>query len=400
MRNRRNTWILSGAVIAALVIALVALGGVHAAARLARTAVRLTQGPAHLTVPEGFTVERIAHVEGPRELAIAPNGDLFAGTNDTRIIVVADAQGTPKPPATFTQIDGHPVAGVTIAGNTMFIGAQFGVYALPYQTGDRVARAAPHKIATVRPSGIARDHVTTSVAVARGVLYAAVGSSCNNCQPDLDATRASIVQMQLDGTNLGPKAEHIRNAIALTSNPQTGSLWAGVAGQDELAHGHPYEIVDDISAHPGVADFGWPYCYENRQAVSASHDCSRVALPRVALPAYETPVGAAFYPATIAGPYAFGPDYRGGLFVALHGSWHMPPVPPRVVFIPMRGDDPQTPVQWGDPNAQWHEFMGGFQQADGGRIGRPTGVAVGTDGSLFVADDDADTIYRIRPQHK
>jgi glucose/arabinose dehydrogenase len=353
-----------------------------------------------LHVPDGFSIEPIAQVDGARELTVAANGDLFVGTSGHTVELVTAAQAAPGPPRPFVRLADKPVASVTIHGGTMYFGAQFGVYALPFTAGDRTPRAQPEKIATLRPSGVARDHVTTSVAVAGDTLYASVGSSCNNCQPDLDATRATIQQMRLDGSQMAPKAEHIRNAIALTVDPQSGALWAGVAGQDELAPGHPYEIVDDVSAHPGTADYGWPTCYEDRTPVRPDVDCARAVLPRVVLPAYETPIGATFYPREAAGANAFPAAYRGGLFVALHGSWHTPPVPPRVVFIPMNGDLPQRPVDWSNPNAQWHEFVGGFQQPDGSRIGRPTGVAVGTDGSLFVADDDSGTIYRIRPRHR
>jgi glucose/arabinose dehydrogenase len=350
------------------------------------------------TVPEGFTIEPIAHVDGPRELAVAANGDLFVGTEGDAIDVIPDAQSTPGKPAMFARVDDRPAAGIAIAGGTMFIGAQFGVYALPFTAGDRSARSAPRKIASVRPSGESRDHKTTSVAVSGDVLYASVGSSCNNCQPDLDATRATIEQMHLDGSAMTPRAVHFRNAIGLAVDPQSGALWAAAAGQDELEHGHPYEIVDDVSAHPGIADYGWPYCYEDHRAVSPARDCSRVAVPRVAVPAYETPIGAVFYPLAPTGRFAFPQAYRGALFLALHGSWHTPPVPPRVVVVPMRGDDPVTPVDWSNPNRQWREFVSGFQQPDGSRNGRPTGVAVGTDGSLFVADDDTGTIYRVRPK--
>jgi glucose/arabinose dehydrogenase len=203
--------------------------------------------------------------------------------------------------------------------------------------------------------------------------------------------------MRFDGSAMTTRAQHIRNAIALTINPQTGALWAGVAGQDELAHGHPFEIIDDVSAHPGRADYGWPHCYEDRRAVTAADTCADVAVARAVVPAYETPIGATFYPAGGDGRYTFPAAYRGGLFVALHGSWHAPPVPPRVVFIPMHGDTPQTPVNWSDPAAQWREFVGGYQQPDGTRIGRPTGVAVAPDGSLFIADDATGDIDRVRP---
>jgi glucose/arabinose dehydrogenase len=64
----------------------------------------------------------------------------------------------------------------------------------------------------------------------------------------------------------------------------------------------------------------------------------------------------------------------------------------------MTGDSPTTPANWSDPTAQWTEFVGGFQLADGtSRIGRPAGLSVGAQGSLFVADDQNGTVYRIRP---
>lgn len=368
----------------------------RSALTLAMLALLAVAPAAGLSVPPGFIIERIATVENGREIAVARNGDLFVATSGNAVSIVADAQGNAAPAKTFVQIVDHPVAGITIDGERMYIGGQFGVYELPYRDGDRAPRAPARKIASVRTSGVARDHVTTSVAVANGRLYASVGSSCNNCDPDLDATRATIQQMDLDGTGMTPKARHVRNAIALATNPQTGTLWAGVAGQDELPRGHPYEIFDPVTLHPGVADYGWPYCYENHQAVGG-HDCSAQVVPRVVLPAYATPIGAAFYPERQTGAHAFPEAYRGGAFVTLHGSWHQPPVPPRVVFIPMNGDQPKTPVDWNDPATQWKDFVSGFQLPDGRRIARPTGIAVGPDGSLFVSDDLDGGIYRIRP---
>lgn len=357
----------------------------------------LAPGPAGgMTVPPGFTIERIATVPGARELAVAPNGDLIAGTNGTTVFLVPDAQGTPGAPVAFARIDDRPVAGVTFAGERLIIGAQFGVYEVPYRTGDRRTRASPHRIAAVRTDGISSDHLTTSVAVAGGRVYASVGSSCNACDPGLDATRATIGEIDPASGALVAKAVHIRNAIALATNPQTGTLWAGVAGQDELPRGHPYEIFDAVTLHPGVADYGWPFCYENHRA-AGTRDCAAQTVARVVFPAYSTPIGAAFYPLHPTGPYAFPAAYRGGAFVTLHGSWHRPLVAPRVVFVPMTGDEPQTAADWNDPARQWREFLGGLQSDDGTRSARPTGIAVGTDGSLFVSDDQTGGIYRIRP---
>jgi len=346
------------------------------------------------TVPAGFTIEKIATVPQARELAAAPDGDLFVGTSSRTIYIVTGATGTAQA-APFVTLDDEPAAGIAIDGERMYFGSQLGVWELPYRRGDREPRAQPRKIATVRPAG-ARGHSTTSVAVAGGMLYASVGSSCNACQPERDPTRATVQQLQLDGSDMRPKAIHIRNAIALATNPQTQTLWAGVAGQDELPHGHPYEIFDPVTLHAGIADYGWPACYEDHRP-AGGQSCAEQTVARVVFPAYETPIGAAFYPEHQTGQYAFPERYRGGAFVTLHGSWHTPPVPPRVVFVPMNGDEPRTAVDWDDPNKQWSEFVGGFQQPDGSRIARPTGVAVGPDGSLFVSDDQTGAIYRIRP---
>ena len=371
---------------AALIAALIA-GAAVPAARAA------DPGP---TVPAGFTIERIASLPGPRELAVTPNGDLLVGTSGASVAIVRDAQGNAQPARAFASFDDRPVAGVALHGDTLFAGGQFGVYRLPYHAGEAAAGAAPEKIASVRTSGQSRDHTTTTVAFSDGTLYASVGSSCNACSPELDATRATIQAMRPDGGGMHPRAVDIRNAIALAVNGENGHLWAGVAGRDELEPGHPYEIFDDVSSHQGTPDYGWLTCYDDGKPIGSA-SCANVVVPRVVFPAYETPIAASFYPLHPAGRFAFPQRYRGGAFVALHGSWHRPLVAPRVAFVAFRGGEPATRVDWKDPNAQWSEFFGGCQRPDESRVCRPSGVAVGTDGSLFVSDDGAGAIYRIRP---
>jgi len=349
------------------------------------------------TLPTGFTAVTIAHVARAREIAVAPNGDLFVGTSGRAVYVIPHAEGAPGQPRIFIRLPDQPAAGVAFGPGYLYIGAQFGVYRVPYHLGDVSASQAPQKIAALRPSGIARDHTTTSVAFAGGHLYASVGSSCNNCVPELDATRATIQEMNPDGSGMHPRAVHIRNAIALAVNENTGTLWAGVAGQDELAPGHPYEVFDPVSLHPGTPDYGWPYCNEDHVPVRSGIDCSNQTVARVVFPAYVTPIGAAFYPGRPQGRYAFPQTYWGGAFVTFHGSWHEPLRPPRVVFVPMKGDRPLKPVDWQNPGAQWSEFAGGFQDETGHRFARPTGIAVGPQGDLFVADDESGSIFRIRP---
>jgi len=350
---------------------------------------------ARLTVPAGFEIETIAHIVGPRELAVASNGDLFVGTQGDTVAIVPNATGTPQKASVFTTLPDRVAAGVDLAPGALYVGTFGGIWRVPFHVGERHAGGPPKEIARVRTGG-GRGHETTSVAVVGERLYASVGSSCNACE-EHDPTRATIQEMSLDGSDMHARATHIRNAIALAVDPQTHALWAGVAGQDELAHGHPYEIFDDITVHAATPNYGWPVCYEDHRPVDGKSDCASQTVARVVFPAYETPIGAAFYRVAPTAAHAFGAAYRDGVFVALHGSWHTPPVPPRVVFVPIDHDVPATPIDWNDPSKQWRTFVDAFQRADGSRAGRPTGVAVAADGSLFVADDDANAIYRIRP---
>lgn len=360
------------------------------------------------TVAPGFSIERIAQIPGARELAVAPNGDLFVGTEGPTVELLPHAESAhPGPEHTFATFDRGPAAGVTLGDGSLFVGAQFGVYRIAYRTGDQQPRSAPVKLLDVRTSGVSRDHHTTSVALIGDVLYASVGSSCNACRPDLDATRATIQRIDLRTGATSVEALHIRNAIALAVDPRTHLLWAGVAGADDLPLGHPYEIFDAVTAHEAPVDYGWPACYENRKHFEKwSGDCAKTPVPRVIFPAYETPIGAVFYPLDPRGAHAFPAAYRGGAFVTLHGSWHGPAeglpgfIPPRVVFVPMRDGAPARPADWNDPATQWHDFVSGYQSGGNAdsRIGRPTGIAVAPDGSLFIADDLSGAIYRIRPR--
>jgi glucose/arabinose dehydrogenase len=368
-----------------------------------------------LHVPRGFAIDVIASITGARELAALPNGDLIVGTEGSDVYIVPDAEGQVDAPQVFASLDDQRAAGVFYAASRheIFVGTMHHVWVIPYR-GERKAQQ-PRKIADVRSGSVAPGtdgdvHVTTTVAYSKGLVYAAAGSSCNatmegGAKPcaEVDPTRAAVSVMKPDGSNLTQRARRIRNAIALAVNPQTGSVWVGDAGQDDLPFGHPYEFLDDLSAHPGDADYGWPECEENRHAYVRGANCSNTVEPLVELPAYSTIIGAAFYPLRQSGRYAFPQSYRGGLFVAVHGSWHTKngchAEPPRVVFVAMNGDRPKKSVDWTNPATQWTDFVTGFQTGCTDRIGRSTGVAVGPQGSLFVADDFAGAIYRVRPTH-
>jgi glucose/arabinose dehydrogenase len=391
-------------------------GTVHSTAAAAKN----LPAPPAVTLPTGFAIETIAAISQARELAALPNGDLLVGTQGLNVVLVPNADSTAAPgaPVTFATTSDGPAQGVAFdpASCTVFVATTSSVYAMAYadaQTtatpGTPIAKVRQGPISPNRASTDTDNHMTSSVAFAGGKLYVSAGSSCNSCT-EVDPTRAAIQVMDPTGANMQVRATRIRNALALAVNPATGSLWAGGAGQDFLAEGHPYEFFDPVTSHSGVADYGWPECEEDHVAYGAGTDagCANTVEPRIELPAYSTIIGATFYPSAATGAHAFPAGYRGGVFLSAHGSWHVSGTAyysaPIVVFVAMNGDTPQIAVNWAmtvdwnDSAKQWTDFVTGFQESDGmTRIGRPTGIAVGAQGSLLIADDQNGAVYRIRP---
>jgi glucose/arabinose dehydrogenase len=115
--------------------------------------------------------------------------------------------------------------------------------------------------------------------------------------------------------------------------------------------------------------------------------CAQVRGPEVAFPGHWAPDGLAFYSGT-----QFPPLYRGGAFIAFHGSWNRAPLPQagfNVTFVPF---------DKGRAAGGYTVFAEGFigaGRAGGDALHRPTGLAVGPDGSLYVTDDRGGRLYRI-----
>jgi glucose/arabinose dehydrogenase len=75
------------------------------------------------------------------------------------------------------------------------------------------------------------------------------------------------------------------------------------------------------------------------------------------------------------------------MFVGQHGSWNrVPRSGYKVIFVPFAR---------GKPSGQPMDVLTGFVRDNGEAMGRPVGVAVGRDGSLLVADDVGNTIWRV-----
>ncbi|MCG8352239.1 MAG: PQQ-dependent sugar dehydrogenase [Chloroflexales bacterium] len=243
-----------------------------------------------------------------------------------------------------------------------------------------------------------------------GKLYVAAGSS-GNIEPEQDLRRATIMRFNPDGsipddnpfvndpepTRHPVWAEGLRNSIDFLFLPD-GRLWANHNGSDGMGDDDPpEEIVLEIE--PGK-HYGWPYCFTPTLGATPPNTAEvrdeRVGLGRLsscdqATPAlftdlaHQAPIGMIYYDKTL-----FPADYQGNLFVAYHGSWNS--------SVPRDCKVQRIIIRDGLP-VESKAFLAGFRddatQQCGGAWGRPTGLAVGADGALFVADGQNGNIYRV-----
>lgn len=427
-------------------VAMLAVSAAPGPGRAAATATACPGDNGGLTLPPGFCAtvfaDDLGHV---RHIAFAPDGTAYANVWSGRYYPGS------KPPAdgflvALKDTDGDGAADVTGRfGETPADGAAGGtgvavhkgyVYA---EVNDRIVRYAltPGQIAPRgKPETVLSglpldgDHPMHPFVIdAKGGLFVDLGSATNACQPKNRApgvagdqpctelqTRGGI--WRYDAGKLGQAfspaeryATGIRNAVGLSFDA-AGRLYATQHGRDQLPGLWPALYPDAVRAAElpseelllvdrAGADFGWPYCYydgDQKKLVLAPEYggdggkavgvCKDKRAPVAAFPAHWAPNALAIYTGQ-----AFPAAWRGGAFVAFHGSWNRAPAPQagyNVVFQPLKD---------GRASGPWVVFADGFagpgRPSPAGAKYRPTGLAVAPDGALFIADDVKGRIWRV-----
>ena len=213
-----------------------------------------------------------------------------------------------------------------------------------------------------------------------GKLYVPVGAPCNVCLPD-KVWYARILRMSLDGKTMEYFAEGVRNTVGFDWDPAKGEFWFTDNGRDEMGDDLPPDELN--KARVAGQHFGFPYIHGTTLDPVFWKERPRDVIfttPAYELPAHVASLGMRFYTGTM-----FDEKYRGGIFIAEHGSWNRSKKTGyRVSFLNVT-----------DGRAKNYEvFAGGWLQGEEA-WGRPADVQVGPDGSLFVSDDLAGCIYRI-----
>ncbi len=339
---------------------------------------------ARLRVPPGFAIAVFARDLGPaRLLAVDPRGTLLVSVPRTgRVLALPDDDGDGRADRIVVVArDLDLPHGLAFHGGALYVAETGRVVRFAYDAAARRAAGAP---AVVVPDLPRRgSHWTRTIAVGPdGGLYVSVGSSCNDCE-ERDPRRAAVTRYELDGTGERRVATGLRNAVGLAFRPGTGELWATVNGRDWLGDDRPAEYVTRIE--PG-GFYGWPWCHWDAAGglfldpdLPRPERCRDVARPTLLYQPHTAPLGLTFYTGT-----RFPPEYRGDLFVALHGSWNRStPAGYKVIRVRLAGSAPSA-----------EDFATGWL-ADGRAWGRPVDVAVGADGQLYVSDDRQGVVYRI-----
>lgn len=339
-------------------------------------------GDPALTLPPGFRIGLFASaLDGPRLMAISPDGRLFATEMDGgRVTILPDANGDGKADSHVVYANGlNRPHGIVFHDGYLYIAETTRVIRYPYRNGDTHG-SNPETIISGLPTG---GHFTRTITFGHdGYLYLSVGWSCNVCI-ERNPLRAAISRYNADGSGRRILATGLRNSVGLAWNPSTGDLWATENGRDYLGDNIPPEEVNVIREG---GFYGWPYAYGNRvpdpeYGTRAPAKVRASIPPRIAMQAHSAPLGLTFYSGAM-----FPQDYQGGLFIAFHGSWNRSvPTGYKVVWFRMRG---------GNPVGAQHDFITGRLQ---GRQawGRPVDVLTGPHGEIFVTDDSGGRVYRV-----
>ncbi|HEV1994957.1 MAG TPA: sorbosone dehydrogenase family protein [Candidatus Acidoferrum sp.] len=338
------------------------------------------------TVPPGFRLNvYAADFKRPRWLTVAPNGDIFLADNGAgEIIVMRDPQhtGAAQEREVFASGMRRPF-GIAFHEDYVYVGNTNELVRFRYDSKTSKRLGEKEHLMDLPTGG----HDTRALAFSADGkhLFIAVGSG-SNIDTGEEPRRAAVTICDPDSKNARLYATGLRNPVGLALEPVTGEVWTSVNERDELGDDLPPDYFTSVK---DGGFYGWPYSYigdnvDSRVKQEHPELVARAIIPDVLLGAHVAPLQFAFYTGK-----QFPESYRGGAFVAEHGSWNRATRSGyQIAFVAFKN---------GKPSADPVPFMTGLVPDPSKKdvYGRPVGVAVAPDGSLLVSDDGAGVVYRI-----
>ena len=401
-----------------------------------------TNDDSGLKLPSGFCATVFADGIGhARQMVVAPSGVLYVNTwsgryygNDTPhaggfLVALQDKSGSGK--ADVIERFGETVqtgaaggTGIGIYKGSIYAENNDRILRYSLPAGSIVPRGSAEMIVSGLPLG--GDHPMHPFIInAEGSMYIDVATATNSCQlknrtlksPGAEPcteleTRGGIWLYDANKTNqtfstADRFATGIRKAEGFAIDP-SGRMFVTQQGRDQLHANWPNLYKPDQEATlpaeellllKAKGDYGWPECYYDSflEKLVLAPDyggdgktagvCADKIGPVAAFPAHWAPNAMVRYDKP-----QFPARYRDGVFIAFHGSWDRAPYPQKgynVVFQPLEGDHAAGPCE------VFADGFAGAVKSPAEAQHRPSGLAVGTDGSLYVSDDIRGRVYRI-----
>lgn len=342
-----------------------------------------------LKVPAGWQVTLAASGLGkPRMLYTSPAGNTYVTRRDGGdVLLLEDKNKDGKFDNLITVVSEFKgVHGITMKDNWMYLCNSNEVRRYPVKPDGTLNVYAKETLIKDLPDGGQHPNRTMDFGP-DGLLYISVGSLCNDCK---ESDKETAVILQVDPKNWSRKiyASGLRNTIGFDWNPQTKELWGVDNGGDAKGSEWPPEEVNQIKQG---ADYGFPYAYGKREVDKSREDPAGNTKEEVVkgtepsvleLTAHMAPIAFTFFRGAANIPTEWAED---GL-VAWHGSWNA-----------------ETPVGFKVQRIHFEngraikaeDFLSGFLQGNA-RFGRPAGITVAKNGTVYISDDASGNIYAVK----
>ena len=343
-----------------------------------------------LRLPPGFVLTRFATgLNNVRFLRVTERGDVVVSQpREGRVtLLLADTTGDGVSEGSIALVSGlDRPHGLALRDGYLYVAEMTAVGRIGFDAATRQTTGTFERVITGLPRG--GNHWTRTIGFGPdGFLYVSVGSSCNVCIEE-DARRAAISRYDPATWQGKIFAKGLRNSVGFawrTMSDGVGSeaeLIATDNGRDLLGNDFPPCELNRI-VEGGF--YGWPFANGDRVKdpdFGAGHDTEIASsLPPVhRFAAHNAPLGIAILDAAQT-PAA----YRGAALVALHGSWNRTNKDGyKVVSLhwDAKGDITQR------------DFLTGFLK-DENVSGRPVDIAQGQDGTIYISDDYAGSVFRV-----
>jgi glucose/arabinose dehydrogenase len=335
-----------------------------------------------LSLPPGFRIAvYAADVPNARQMALGPAGVVFVGSmSQGKVYAVVDRDGDHKADAVHVLASGLTMpSGVAFRDGALYVAAVNRVLRFRDVARDLTRPPTPEVVSEAFPSDT--HHGWKFIAFGPdGRLYVPVGAPCNVC-PITGPLHATITRLDVGGGRPEVVARGVRNSVGFDFQPGTDELWFTDNGRDWLGDDQPPDELNHLT-RPGE-HFGFPHCHGDGTRDpehNGGRACDQFTAPARLLGPHVAAIGMRFYTGTM-----FPEKYRGGVFIAEHGSWNRStPVGYRVTFVKVEGGRATS----------YEPFAQGWLKG-ATASGRPADVLVMPDGALLVSDDKAGRIYRI-----